>query len=252
MKRIRVPTLLALPWLAMSLSFAFAISAQEQAGDSAGPKRRTLMVTGNGQVAGAPDQAVIRLGATAQLEEAAAAQLRVNEVMQKALEAIEKVGIARRSIRTTGLTLTPIYAPQKSSQPIEPRVVAYRAGNTIEVTAEDLKLVGRIIDAGITAGANQLQGVSFGLKDDLPQRTRALAMAAKEAETKANTIAQTLGIRLAGVVEVTEGGVHVVPQREYFGAKAMAADFVRTPVEPGEVQVQATVTVRYEIAASAK
>jgi uncharacterized protein YggE len=216
--------------------------------DRAEPARRSVTVTGNGQTSTAPDRAVIHLGAAEQLTEAAAAQIKVNETMQKALAAIEKVGIPRRSIRTTGLTLTPIYASQKPGQTIEPRIVAYRAGNTIEITVEQVDLVGGVIDAGLTAGANQLQGISFGLKNDLPQRTRALALAAEDAEAKAQTIARALHVRLSGVLEITEGGVHVVPQREYFaGARAMAAEAMRTPVESGEVQVQATVTVRYEI-----
>jgi uncharacterized protein YggE len=231
-------------WMFISIN----VRAQQTGNDRTEPVRRTITVTGNGQTSTEPDRAVIRLGATEQLAEAAAAQIKVNETMQKALAAIEKVGIPRRSIRTTGLTLTPIYASQKSSPPIEPRIVAYRAGNTIEVTVEQLDLVGKIIDAGLTAGANQLQGISFGLKNDLPQRTRALTMAAEEAEAKAQTIARALRVRLSDVLEITESGVHLVPQREYFaGARAMAADAMRTPVESGEVQVQATVTVRYEI-----
>jgi len=168
---------------------------------------------------------------------------------------------ARRSVTVTGNGQTST-APDRAvihlgaaeqlteaaAAQIEPRIVAYRAGNTIEITVEQVDLVGGVIDAGLTAGANQLQGISFGLKNDLPQRTRALALAAEDAEAKAQTIARALHVRLSGVLEITEGGVHVVPQREYFaGARAMAAEAMRTPVESGEVQVQATVTVRYEI-----
>lgn len=251
MNKPRINPLFALT-VAITLALALPAKPQEITRDGTQSKRRALSVTGNGEAAAPPDQAVVRLGTTAQLDEAAAAQVKVNETMQKALDAILKAGIPRRSIRTTGLTLTPIYAPQKSSQPIEPKVVAYRAGNVIEVTVDDLELVGKVIDAGITAGANQLQGVSFALKNDLPQRKRALQLASEEAQTKARTIASALNIHLADIIEVTEGGVEILPQREHFGmARAMAAD-VRTPVEPGEVRVHASVTVRYEISGGAR
>jgi uncharacterized protein YggE len=210
--------------------------------------RRTLTVTGNGEASAAPDHAVVRLGASAQAEEAAAAQINVNEVMQKALGAIEKVGIAKKSVRTSGLTLTPIYSPNKGDRSAEPRIVAYRAGNTIEVTVEDIKLVGKVIDAGLTAGANRLEGVSFGLKNDLPQRRAALTSAVEEARAKAQTMARALDISLGNVREVVEGGVHIFRQERFAAARGMmAADAMQTPVEPGEVRVQASVTIHYDL-----
>ena len=209
---------------------------------------RTLTVTGNGEATAAPDHAIVRLGAAAQAEEAATAQNQVNEVMQKAISEIEKVGIAKRFIRTSGLTLTPIYSSQKSTRPEEPRIVAYRAGNTIEVTVEDIKLIGKVIDAGLGAGANRLEGVSFGLKNDLTQRTDALRKAVEEASQKARTMAQALDVSLGSVREVVEGGVHIFrPERLAAGRAMMAADAMQTPVEPGEVRVQASVTIHYDI-----
>jgi uncharacterized protein len=212
------------------------------------PPPRTITVTGTGEVNAPPDQATVRLGATAQAEEAAAAQRDVNAIMDKALAAIEKAGIARKNIRTTGLTLTPIYAPEQPKQPIEPRVVAYRAGNTIEVTVNDLKLVGKVIDAGLGAGANRLEGVSFTLENDLEQRRHALTKAVEEARAKAETIANTLDVPLGDVREVMEGGVSVMPRYERLAARGMMAEAaMSTPVEPGEVRVQASVTIHYNI-----
>jgi uncharacterized protein len=216
-----------------------------------GESLRTLTVTGTGEAMAAPDRAVVRLGATAQAAEAAAAQLNVNDIIEKALSQIENAGIAKRSIRTSGLTLTPIYAPQKPDRATEPRVVAYRAGNVVEVTVEDIKLVGKAIDAGLGAGANRLEGVTFGLKDDLPQRNIALKKAVEEARAKAQTIARSLDISLGGVREVVEGGVHILPQERFAASRAMiAADGMQTPVEPGEVRVQASVTIHYDIGAA--
>jgi uncharacterized protein len=210
--------------------------------------RRTLTVTGNGEVNAAPDHAIVRLGATAQADEAAAAQINVNEVMQKALGQIEKAGIPRRSIRTSGLTLTPIYSSSKPDRTTEPKIVAYRAGNIIEVTVNDIKLVGKVIDAGLAAGANRLEGVSFGLKDDLSQRTAALEKAVDEARLKARTMSRALDVPLGSVREVVEGGVHVFRQERFAAGRAMmAADAMQTPVEPGEVRVQASVTIHYDL-----
>lgn len=211
--------------------------------------RRTITVTGNGEVSAAPDHAVVRLGATAQAEDAAAAQTQVNEIMQKALSAIEKVSIPRKSIRTSGLTLSPIYAsPKDRNNSTEQKIIAYRAHNTIEVTVENIKLVGEVIDAGLKAGANRLEGVSFGLRDDLEERTTALTKAVDEARAKARTVARALDVPLGNVREVVEGGVHILRQERYAMARGMmAADAMQTPVEPGEVRIQASVTIHYDI-----
>lgn len=210
----------------------------------------TLTVGGQGEVAAPPDRATVRLGAEAQAADAAAAQSTVNATMQKALAEIQRVGIPERAIQTTGLNLSPVYAPREPGQEAElPRVIAYRASNSIQVQVDDLARVGKVIDAGVAAGANRLQGVSFELQNDLPQRTRALTLAAQEAKTKAQTIAAALQVELGQVREITEGGVSVIPRQENFAAsRMMAMDAAPTPVQPGEVRVQASVTVRYEIA----
>jgi uncharacterized protein YggE len=191
----------------------------------------------------------VRFGTVSQNSQASAAQAKVNEIMQKALEGIEKAGVPKKAIRTSGLTLSPVYSEQKVFSSTE-KITAFRANNTIEVTLDDLKLVGKVIDAGIAAGANELQGVSFRLKNDLPQRSAALAMAAEEARDKAKTIGKALDVRLAGVMEVTESGVRsFYPSDSTGGARMMSlrGGTAPTSVEPGELRVQASVTVRYEI-----
>jgi uncharacterized protein YggE len=210
----------------------------------------TVTVTGNGEASAAPDQAVVRLGTTVQTSQADAAQATVNGTMQKALDAIVKLGIPRGAVRTATLTLASVYSSSERpvNNPEPPHVVGFRASNTIEVTLDDTKLVGKVIDAGIAAGANELQGVSFALQNDIEQRRTALVNAASEAKTKAQTIAGALDVPLGPVLEVIEGGAHVIPLNEGFGgARMMAAVAVNTPVEPGEVRVQANVTVRYRI-----
>jgi uncharacterized protein YggE len=241
-------------WLSAMLLTATllpGVLAQEKIKDPSphGDHLRTIAVTGNGEVSAAPDQAVVRLGTTVQLPQANLAQAKVSETMQKALEAIEKIGVLRRSIHTATLTLTSVYSNERpSNNPETPRVVGFRANNSIEITVDDTKLVGKVIDAGIAAGANELQGVSFSLKDDLSQRTSALTIAVQEARRKAQTIAMALDLPLGPVIEVTEGGFHVIPLNEsYANTRMVSASAVRTPIEPGEVRVQASVALRYEI-----
>lgn len=213
------------------------------------PPVPVLVVTGESQIRVVPDQATIRLGIEKRGQTADAAQQQTNQIAQDIHAAMLKVGVTAAQIRTSRLTLNPIYAQRRDSFEA-PRVVSYSASNVVTVTVQDLAKIGPIIDAGLKAGANELQGVNFELKNDLTARQQALKQALTEARQKAETMAEVMGKRLVTVLEVVEGGAVVVPQPfPYAGAElALAkADGVPTPVSPGEIEVHANVTLRYQI-----
>ena len=208
----------------------------------------TLTVSGNGEVAVSPDRAYVRLGAVVQTVEAADAQKRINQVMQGVLQGITKLGISEKNIQTTGLSLSPVYTRPERKQGGDaeaPRIAGYRASNTVKVQVDDLSLVGAVIDAGIGAGANQLQGISFDTSQADKYRREALQLAAKEARAKADAIAAALQLRLGDILEIQEEGVHIArPHAERMYAAA-AAD--ATPVQPGQLQIRAGVQIRFSI-----
>jgi uncharacterized protein YggE len=116
------------------------------------------------------------------------------------------------------------------------------------VELENLAQVGPVIDAGLRAGANQLEGVQFGIKNDLPVRQQALKQAVAEAHVKAESMAEALGVRLNGVQEASESGTSVAPKYQSGGLAMVAVrDGTPTPVSPGQLEVTATVTVKYFI-----
>jgi uncharacterized protein len=212
------------------------------------PAPPVLVVTGTAQVFTAPDQATVRLGIVRQAANAQAAQEQANAVAQEILNAIGKAGVPANQIQTMRLVLSPVYAPRSPDSRDAPRIVAYNATNTVSVRLENLSLVGPVIDAGLKAGANQLEGVQFGLRNDLPSRQQALKQAVEEARSKAMTMAEALRVNLAEVLEASEGSVSIIADRvEPLAARAMAVA-AETPVSPGQIQVNATVMIRYRIA----
>ena len=207
-----------------------------------------LIVNGNAQIFAVPDEATVRLGIVRQSSNAQAAQEQANAVAQEILSAIGKVGVPANQIQTARLILSPVYAPRSPDARDAPRIVAYNASNTISVRLENLTIVGAVIDAGLKAGANQLDGVQFGLRNDLPSREQALKQAVQEARSKAQVMADALRVNLNEVVEVAEGGVSIVRPEMAMNSRvmSMAAD-VNTPVSPGQIEVHASVSVRYRI-----
>ena len=212
----------------------------------------TLTVTGVSESAAAPDRAFVRAGAVVRADSAAAAQDGVNRIVQAALEAVRAAGVEEKQITTTGLSLAPVYGPTHADaqgNPVPPRLVGFEARNTITAELADPSRTGPVIDAMVKSGANEIQGVWFDLRDDTGIRGRALRDAVNNARAKANAIAEAMGTRISGVVEVTEGGAEIVrPMRGGAMARGMAAEAVAsTPVQPGQVKVNASVTIVYAI-----
>jgi uncharacterized protein YggE len=237
-------TLLALP-----------LMAQTQRPAPGGPPvdaMPTLIVSGSGHARVAPDEAHVRLGVVAQAPTARAVQARVSRTANAVLDAVRKVGIAAEEIQTSGLSLSPLYSQIRQGNDNQPpKITGYQANNTITVRVSDLAKVGPVIDAGLGAGANTLDGVDFGLRNDEAARAQALADAARTARAKAETLAKALGVRLGEILEVAEGGVSLSPppSPRYGRARVEAASMMApTPVSVGQVGVEASVTLRYRIA----
>jgi uncharacterized protein len=224
-----------------------AAVATAQSGAVAGPAVPAITVTGTAEVAAAPDRAMVSLGAGVENKQAQEAQKQIAQIMQRVIKDIKAQGIPEDKIRTVGLSLNPVYshpAPRAGQEPEAPRIVAYRAANTVRVQVDDLERVGGVIDAGIAAGANQLNSLAFDLRDDLKYRKQALQLAAQEARTKAEAIASALSLQLGEVLEIREEGAPAVYPVERRMAAPSAAG---TPIQPGQVQVSASVNLRLRL-----
>lgn len=254
--RKRLTIALALALLALPLIAQTPQTSQtprpkggEQAMDDPIPM---LTVSGSGEARVAPDLATVRLGVIAQAATARAAQEQVSRAAGAVLDAIRKLGIKDEDIQTSGLSLSPLYSqgrPGTEEERQAPRITGYQANNSVTIRIEDLTKVGPVIDAGLGAGANTLDGVEFGLRNDEAARAQALADAAGKARAKAQTLAKALGLTLGNILEVAEGGVSVLPQPypRYGRAVAELSVAADTPVSAGQVGVQASVTIRYRI-----
>lgn len=232
--------------LIAALAFmALPVLAQRETAEPVVP---VLSVQGTGQARVKPDEATVRLGVLSQAPTARAAMEESNRAANAILEAIRKLGVRAEDIQTSELSLNPLYANIPESRGGEPRITGYQASNIVSVRLENLDLVGPVVDGGLAAGANRLDGVIFGLRNDTAARAAALTQAAESARAKAETLAKALRIRLVGIIEVVEGGVSVFTPvyRRAAMEMSMAAD---TPVAAGQVGIDASLTLRYRIEA---
>lgn len=209
----------------------------------------SIVVNGNGEVRVAPDEAVVLLGVVAQEETAREAQNEASRIAGAILSAVAELGVGNEAIQTSQLYLTPVYEQGGPRQqvPTEPRIIAYRASNTVSIRLSDLSKIGPVIDAGIESGSNQVEGVSFQLRNDRNARQEALTAAVTEARGKAQVMATALGVELGPILDAQEGG-YSIDRPQFAQARMMAMESAAdTPVAPGQVTVAASVTLRYRI-----
>ncbi|MGH9582215.1 MAG: SIMPL domain-containing protein, partial [Bryobacteraceae bacterium] len=161
--------------------FAAIAAAQEPA--------KTLHIvraSGEATITAKPDRAQISLGVetNASTAEAAASQNAVQST--KLLDAIKHVLGSAGGIATSQYALAPVYKNNEG----ETVLAGYRADNTVVVKTGDLALVAKILDVATQAGANNVEGIAFTLRDDEAVRARALAQAAQRARANAEAIAR--------------------------------------------------------------
>ena len=120
--------------------------------------------------------------------------------------------------------------------------------STVEV--HEIDKIGRVVDSALKAGANRFSQITWALNDKGPAQLKALQIAAKKAREKAKVLAQALDVTLVKILEVTEGRTPVLPRRPNLGMARMSmamSESSEVPLSPGELAIQATVNVVFEI-----
>jgi len=125
----------------------------------------------------------------------------------------------------------------------KPTVIAFRVTNTLEVQTDNLLIAGQLIDVVVSAGANQVDSLIFGLKDREAFRYKAIAEATVQAMSIAKTTANAANVTLGNVLNITVDNARVQPPIAFRAMKAA------TPITAGDVEVTAVVNMDYEIRA---
>ncbi len=203
-----------------------------------------ISVSGDALATAKPDRAQIDISVVTQASTARAAGTENAARTDRVIHELRQVVKPSAKIETTNYSLSPNYQyPREGGQP---RLTGYTATNTVRVTTDDLREVGPAIDAAVGAGANNIQNLQFTLRDRHAAETRALREAATAARDKADALANALGLKVLRILEVTESGAPIV--RPMYAEVAMrSAVAAPTPIQPGDIDVRAQVTLTVEV-----
>ena len=204
---------------------------------------RTVTVTGTGTVRVAPDIATLRLGVAVQRPSVAEAQAAAAETMRRVLDALAVAGIADADLRTTALSVHPQHDYPRDGT--SPRLTGYQVQNVVSATRPR----SRTVDTALAAGATTLDGLSFDVADPSVAESAARARAMAEARAKADELAAAADAVVVRVLSIAERGADApIPVPRMMAERMIAASAPPTPIEAGTSEVEAFVSVVYEIA----
>jgi len=206
----------------------------------------TVRASAESVVTTKPDRANIAVSVYSQAANPEAASQQNAAATTEVLGAVKRVIGSNGQIKTSGFFASPQMQYPKGGG--TPKITGYAVNNRISITVDDLALVSKTIDAAIGAGASRVEGVNFDLKDDQEVRGRALSEASRKAYAGAEAIAKALNLNVVGVLQAQTGTEAPPPAPRLFSAaQSVTVGQEATPIEPGEIEIRATVTVTLEV-----
>jgi uncharacterized protein YggE len=233
----------------VSAEAANAASASGGVSGVSGAAINTITVGAEGKVKVEPDVAYLSFAVETRGKTAQEAQQANADVFS----AVEKVlyttyAIDKKDVQTTGYNVQPEYNyTDKEGQVLK----GYVADHNVRVTYRKLEDIGKLMDALSAAGANRMNGVTFDTEKRDQYELDALKNAMANAAAKAGVLASSANRQLGVVLNVVQGDADTVPVVQ-FGAMAKVAasadsSSASTSVQAGQIEVQAKVTVQYEM-----
>jgi uncharacterized protein YggE len=212
-----------------------------------------IHVSGSGKAVAVPDIAFFSAGVVTTDKTAAAASRLNAEAMDRVIKALKAMGIEDKDIKTQTVSVWPEYdyGYRDGSGREMPLIIGYRAENTVSVTLRDISMAGEAIDAVVNAGSNQVYGLSYSFSDEKRDALYASALEAAvlDGTRKAGVIADAIGAEKITPISVSESGGYYPPvYRVMAEAAAKDGSTVPTPVSPGELEVQASVSMSFDFA----
>lgn len=202
---------------------------------------KVITVTGEATASVVPDLAMIRGGVTTQGKTAKEASDANAKEMTAVIDALKAAGIAERDIQTTRLSIYPQQDPNKAGKA---RIIGFQASNQVNVKLRDINKIADALDRMISAGANEISGVSFSVSDPSKALDAARKDAVADAKRKAEIYATAAGVGLGRAVVIQEEGTPALFQPRPMAMRAAAA---APPVSPGEETLRISVTIGYEL-----
>jgi len=207
--------------------------------------------SGEGKATAVPDQATVNAGVTAQSTTVADAKNKVNQITDKIINDLKKLGLSDKDIKTTDYSINPDYSNEIMPMATngQQTITGYTVTQNLEIKAKPLDKANKVVDAATADGANLVGGVNFTFSDDLQKSLskQATQQAVDDAKNNAQTLANASGVHLGKIVNVVQNSNQPRPLMMAAGvAEKTDQTSTSTNVTPGENTITVDVVLYYE------
>ncbi len=228
------------------LMVVFMITAPglAQAEGNPAPNVPVVVVSAYSTVNVIPDQAQVSMAVLETDQNLSRALESNNCTTEQVIAALKNAGISGEDIETSNFSVYPEYDYSENGQN---KIISYQVRNEISVLVRDLDQLGKILDTAVSSGANNLNYVNFQKADTTAAENQALVQAVKRAREKALILSNASGMNLGRLISITEGYSQPIIYGNMVYADKAEGMGSTVPINPGELQISASVTITYEM-----
>jgi uncharacterized protein YggE len=227
----------------IAVLFAVSTRVSAQAGATAASPGPQIVTSGSGEAQIAPDRATISVGVQTRATTAAAAGADNARRQRAILDTLRALGLTSEQLSTVNYNVSPEmqYTPNGTTPP---KVVGYTVSNTVRADVRKLDEVGKVIDAALAKGANEISSLQFYSSKADSVRRVALGAAVASARADADALAKAAGGTLGSLLELSTSDTPIRPPQPIMMSRMV--DAKATPIESGEQTFTATVSARWQ------
>ncbi|WP_052339679.1 SIMPL domain-containing protein [Gorillibacterium massiliense] len=204
--------------------------------------RPIIEVTGEGILSASPNRAIIVLGVITENPSLSAAQRENATATTNVINALQRLNIPKNHIQTVSYQIETQYDFKDGTSVFK----GYKVTHLLQITLDRVELTGQVVDTAVQNGANFVSSIQFSVANPELIYNQALSAAVQNAESKAGAIARTLGVTLVRMpLKVTEETQNVGPPIPFKAALMAEGAAAPTPIQPGQLEIRATVRAQY-------
>jgi hypothetical protein len=232
--------------IALALSIAgCSLTPGSSVSEASSSAAATITVTGFGKARANPDRASVNVGVIVAEEDITHAVEESNEIIARITDAVMGLGVEEADIQTTNFS---IWAEEQWNREtgLREEERLYRVESTLQINVNDTDKIGKILEASIASGANNVYGLNFGIQDPSGLAAEARVRALDDAQQRAQHIAQELGVTLGEVQRAVDiSGASMVPYFESTGYDMGGGG--APPISEGSMTVSVSMEVTFKI-----
>lgn len=214
----------------------------------------SIIVNSSEEVTVVPDIAEVVYSVRTEAKEAAACQQKNSEAVSQVIELLKELNVADTSIQTSDYYMEPVYNYSAGTA----RLTGYEAITTLTVSDLPIDGLENILSQSVSTGINTISSITYQASKYDESYQQALTAAVATAYQKAQVLAEAAGCNVGAVINIQETSGYsearytdnaLTNQYRSSAKQEMVMDLADSAgaVMPGEIQVEASIIVEYQL-----